>query len=459
MWRPPFLVEHGEDVRKWQGRPASFSLQDIYADVCTGNHTRASFARFVQHAFVMTCDGSQRAALRECRADGGALIVPAEAASSAAAEGSECCECSECCNSAEPYECSICCDTFADAPTSLGAGSGAAAHLVLPPCGNATHAACTSCIRTWATNWYQHPIHEGQPFVTCLHHESCDAVWRDIHVFRPLLCDADFGRLRQLHIDAHKQDTIDAPCPNCPHHGSVPVTYLQQNPHVMVSCSSCNTRFCFYCLTAQCADAPPCMCRHTNRTGHATFNTFFTGTDGAYLRNNQLQADRCAAELEDIIFGDAFLARKCDKCRAPLHKASACNAIDHCGRRRCFVCGEQPLPGHKVLMDHWIGMPGGKCPQYDNDAYWDIFVQTFQCTEGECYDEGRDCCVPEHQQGILDMHRHRKLRHFMTAIESVPPRVQDAIMTTLCTEERPLPQREILFRFLADAQELALMLD
>ena len=130
-----------------------------------------------------------------------------------------------------------------------------------------------------------------------------------------------------------------------------------------------------------------------------------------------------------MIFGKGS-SPPCPCCSAPIHKSSACNEMRHCGLCRCNVCGELAPPGQDVLVDHWIGM-GGSCPRFDQHTYWDLFTPEWKCVEGECHDEHRDCCVPAHDEGIGQYHGHRKIRHFLTAVRSLPATHQADFITRL----------------------------
>jgi len=141
----------------------------------------------------------------------------------------------------------------------------------------------------------------------------------------------------------------------------------------------------------------------------------------ALLMQKEVTADAALKQIQFLLSADR-LEVQCKECGVMLHKTSQCNALSHCGVEVCNVCGFSDVV---LPPDHWK-----KCPRFDTDKFWHEQCG-FQCVEGKCYSDIKECQVAEHQDSIKSVTETRRKFHVKALWESLPQLVSDSVMKML----------------------------
>ena len=347
-----------------------------------------------------------------------------------------------------PPECSVClCDMSGQATECkyLSASSDPC-QMVQPPCHIQNHAICKNCLRRHATNWHAHSIGPNNSDAVMCPHEGCHGRYL-VSDLASILSPQNHTRLVDLQRRFERSGAIW--CPRC----TFLVKFDKQKLRdaapgtVAAKCERCHGIWCFHCLRsvspiaymASGSGMPICQCGVEPDMPHpGLLNRYFRAPAhacGPLARNYELRVEDCVDQLERLAVSDEGLAVECTSCHTPMHRASACNEMTHCGIRRCNICGMSGLEHESVLLDHWdeTGMHG--CPRWNKSStpFWNMMIpqHVTRCVEGECHDANRDCTDPAHAEYRAAVARVRRMRMFHSAIQSLDPIKRRAVMVGL----------------------------
>ena len=295
----------------------------------------------------------------------------------------------------------------------------AAPLLVMPPCGEAAHAACSDCLHSWATSTHADPISVWTPQLPCIAGEACSAAWPSAEALGPVLRAEERAALRARYEAATRP--LAETCYFCGvgNMALTPASRDRMPGTVEVRCDACGISACWHCLRTVepgALDMIPCECAYDPTPTVFSWNRFFT-VGGRMVRNMDLMPHRCIEQLRDMFRGDT-IQQHCGGCGTPVAWAAQCHEMRHCHLKFCHVCGYRGLANETALVDHFSR--GGACPRYD--SYWreqeDI---PYACEEGVCYTEGRPCRCEDHDIGRYWVEEYRRHRHVATAVASLAP--------------------------------------
>ena len=330
-------------------------------------------------------------------------------------------------------KCSICLETETDLKKdTIG--------LLMAECQTEGHDTCIECFRRYITSTVNNPISVNTPYVCCPS-EGCTAPIDD-HLLASILTNDELGMVNTRITQCRARACVTMTCPHaeCNLEVRVNATNLQDRAvgTLPLMCGN-NHYFCFHCLARVrerdymrfCAAesinqiVAVCSCSVDTRPRIGSFNRYFTRPrkDGelSLMRNFELNIDECVRQIEKFCTGDT-MSVACMCCRAPLHRATACNELSHCGQVRCWVCGKAGLDYDTRLIDHW-NAEGRRacCPRWGtSDHFWDLTVHARErCREGVCHDDGHDCNQGAHREFKKQVTGVRRLRRLQRTITSM----------------------------------------
>ncbi|ALD62103.1 hypothetical protein ml_301 [Mollivirus sibericum] len=190
-----------------------------------------------------------------------------------------------------------------------------------------------------------------------------------------------------------------------------------------VECLACRGIFCFHCAD-RAQDARHC-CSGGLKKDQPILHRYLRPRDGmTTFRGLVLKTlvtrgqifDACLVYLSGA--GERTFSPPCGGCDVPLLKTSMCNALSHCKRETCYVCGWTSAVGETIPASHWDpeGIEG--CPRFDDSPCWAEACPDWRCVQGQCYggDEDESCDLDTHGLGQRQMSDERRARHIVALL-------------------------------------------
>lgn len=360
------------------------------------------------------------------------------------------------CEEEQDCSCSICCEELTKE--------------LKAPCGHLSHRICSNCLARHATNWSCHCVSANSPYVSCPH-EGCDGRY-PIDIIAKYISKDDLERLEERIQHYAARQHVKYSCPSCGFINHVPSNLVKdRSPGTLaVQCQApgCGREYCYHCLGPTPAGSsarsqtllgllhPTCTaCQRTDlppRNGE--FNRYVPKTTmpksvGLLPRNYELTVQDCINQLT-YIATDAMMTTKCRVSNVALHRTTACLEVTHFGLRQCTVCGMSGLEFETNLIDHWHGSGRfGCCPRWMTDRFWKNTITCppeMCCREGVCHSDHSDCHDPAHEDYRKQVVEVRRLRHFQSLLQSLPPPLQSLVIEEILKIARPNPVMELLSR-------------
>ena len=347
-----------------------------------------------------------------------------------------------------PTACSLCCeDDFGGAEPIARLGDAVAGEtaLVMPPCGEPSHAVCTDCLATFATSWHNHPIGPGSSYVVCPH-DGCTATYETEH-FRNVLTADDMSRLRAR--ARRFGENVIVSCPSCGEVVPLARGALQDREEglIVFTCPACVWKWCYTCFAslgpADDASSQDVVCTDclNGVPGPGSLNRYFTRPGKAledglppHMRGFELSVPLCVQQIVRMCT-DPDLPEPCAGCGTMMHRASECNELSHCGIHRCFHCGMSGFTHESQLLDHYVN---GGCPLYPDSPFWQSLGLPSLC-DSSCQNDHHDCTRADHAERRKAQTMIRRIYHVRAALNSLHEPLRMHVMRAL----RGVPNTEV----------------
>ena len=238
-------------------------------------------------------------------------------------------------------------------------------NMIVPSCKNEEHAICYSCI-------LKLPIQQNDNIKCSFPYSQCSGQLN--------LC--------KYHIDRGYLTK----CSSCSEFSR------NYDPEGPCFCIHCERKYCGRCDETNC-----CNCTNFEQSDlHRGYSRFFSEKypNGEFfpIRRNFITSEMIEQKIKEMKEDFPWFHSICPTCEISIYKSSACNDMHHCGNSRtCNFCSHRSFPWETCISsDHW-----NTCPRWDHE------IKSFLCRDGICVNDGQDCSLENHKEGIAELHKTR----------------------------------------------------
>ena len=162
-------------------------------------------------------------------------------------------------------------------------------------------------------------------------------------------------------------------------------------------CDNCKRKSCGRCdeIICNCYNKP----QNNLEKGYSRFFSEKNSLGESFpIRRNFITKDMINEKINQMNEDYPWFHSICPTCEVSIYKSSACNDMHHCGPSRiCNFCLHRSFPWEDgICNEHWKS-----CPRWDHE------ISSFLCREGECVNDGQECNLKSHKNGISHLHKIR----------------------------------------------------